>query len=81
MTAEAPFFQQITDLIYQSQSPEAILALHASPAEEERYAELTSKFQNSTLSDSERSELAKFEAIEHLVRMAKIKAFAKQRKG
>lgn len=81
MTAEVTFFQQITDLLYQSSSPQAILDLHASPEEEHRYAELTSKFQNGTLTEPERSELAKFEAVEHLVRMAKIKAFVKKNKG
>jgi len=74
MVAEFSLFEQITDIIAASSTPEELLKLKATKAEEIHYQELSLKFQNGQLTDEERSELSKFETIEHLVRMAKLRA-------
>ena len=77
MVAEVPLFKQITDMLASSRSPEELLALKATEAEEQRYRELTRKNHAELLTSEESSELARFEAVEHIVRMAKIEAYIK----
>ncbi len=77
MVAEVPLFKQITDMLASSRSPQELLALKATEAEEQRYQELTQKSHIDLLTSEERNELARFEAVEHIVRMAKIEAYIK----
>jgi len=81
MVAEVPLFKQITDLLTSSRSPQELLALKATEAEEHRYQELVQKSHADLLSNEERNELARFEAVEHIVRMAKIEAYIQLKKN
>ena len=81
VTAEAPLFYRLVDLISEGVAPDVILSLKATEAEAYRYRELSLKFQADIITNEERSELAKFEAVEHLMRIAKARALRAQGKG
>ena len=67
-------FDEIIDFITSIPKPEQVLAYKPSNLAQSRLAELLDKKQNIALNESELHELEQFLMIEHVMRMAKIKA-------
>ena len=72
-------FDGILDFLQSSPAPEAIIALRTSKALQVKISELLEKNRNQGLSTGEETWWKKFEHVEHLVRIAKAKAFAQLR--
>jgi hypothetical protein len=62
-------------------SPEEVVALRPSPILQARIEDLLEKLRADGLSDEERREWERYEYIEHLIRMAKIRAVERQTQG
>lgn len=62
-------------------SPETVLEMRAAPELQERVSELLEKNRSGDLTESEARELAEFELVEHIVRVAKGSARAKLNVG
>ena len=59
-------------------SPEEVLALRPTPTLQDRIEQLLDKNRNSGLSGDEQKEWARYEYIEHLIRLAKARAIQRQ---
>jgi hypothetical protein len=59
-------------------SPEEVLALRPAPTLQDRIEELLDKNRNTGLSGEEQKEWARYEYIEHLIRLAKARAIHRQ---
>jgi len=66
----------IIDFLQSAPAPEAIIALRTSKALQARISALLEKNRSQGLTDGEEAWWKKFEYVEHLVRIAKAKAFA-----
>jgi hypothetical protein len=62
-------------------SPEEVVALRPSPILQTRIEALLEKLRANGLSDEEQREWDRYEYIEHLIRMAKIRAVERQTQG
>ena len=72
---------ELVDLLADTASPERVLAFRCSPEVQDRLDDLLEKSRNNRLSDSDRLELAKFETIEHLLRLLKARVLADQNRN
>lgn len=67
-------FDEIVDFIV-VQSPEKVLAFKASATTKKRVYDLIEKQKNNSLTEKEQSELEYFNVLEHIMRLAKAKAY------
>ncbi len=70
---------EILDVLASFPTPDDVLALRPSPALQERLSFLLEKNRETGLSVEEEQEWSQYERLEHLVRMAKLRAIEKQR--
>ncbi len=68
----------ILDVLASLPAPETVLALRPSPALQARISHLLEMNRNQGLTPQEEQEWSQYEQLEHLVRMAKLRAFEKQ---
>ena len=68
-------YDEVIDFIAMGTSPEKVIAFRPSTKMQTRVSELLFKEKNSTLTTAEKSELDNYLVIEHLMRMAKARAF------
>ena len=74
MVAPVRFFDEIIDFLTSTPTPKEIVAYRPSSALQERADELMEKSKTDALSETDQKELDYFLVIEHLMRMAKIRA-------
>lgn len=67
-------YDEFIQLIAQGGGPEAVIAFHPSGSAQQRAYELVDRKRAGSLTPEEESELSHFLQLEHLVRMAKIRA-------
>jgi len=67
-------YQEIIDFIASGTSPESVVAFRPSEAAQERVRTLLYKEKNAELTDEEKTEFDHYMYIEHLMRLAKIRA-------
>jgi len=67
-------YQEIIDFIASGTSPESVVAFRPSEAAEERVRTLLHKEKNAELTDEEKTEFDHYMHIEHLMRLAKVRA-------
>ena len=67
-------YQEIIDFIASGTSPESVVAFRPSEAAQERVRTLLHKEKNAELTDEEKTEFDHYMYIEHLMRLAKIRA-------
>lgn len=77
MVADINIFNRFFYFLIDQPSPEEIIAFRATEEESERMAELIEKNREQGLSPEERREVEYFNKVEHLVRIAKARAFGK----
>jgi hypothetical protein len=68
-------YDEIVEFIAMGTTPEKVIAFRPSENMQTRVSMLLFKEKNSTLTPSEKSELDHFSVIEHILRMAKARAF------
>lgn len=68
-------YQEITDFIASGTNPESVLAFRPSSTLQNRVSLLLEKNKSNDLSQNEKSELDNFMILEHLMRLAKIRAY------
>ncbi|MCC7507219.1 MAG: hypothetical protein IT259_18075 [Saprospiraceae bacterium] len=74
MVAPSRFFEEIVDFLTSTPSPAQVLAFKPSAALQNRAEELLQKSKDGSLTETEQKDLEYFLVIEHLMRMAKIRA-------
>lgn len=74
MTAAHPAYSEFIDFIAAGTTPEQIIPFRPSPQAQERVDELIAKLRNDRLSPDEQSELDYFLQLEHILRVAKVRA-------
>lgn len=74
MIAPSRFFEEIVDFLTSTPSPAQVLAFKPSAALQNRAEELLQKSKDGSLTETEQKDLEYFLVIEHLMRMAKIRA-------
>jgi hypothetical protein len=67
-------YDEFIQLIAQGGGPETVVAFHPSDSAQQRAYELVDRKRTGSLTPEEESELSHFLQLEHLVRMAKIRA-------
>jgi len=67
-------YQEVIDFIASGTSPESVVAFRPSEAAQERVRTLLHKEKNAELSDEEKAEFDHYMHIEHLMRLAKVRA-------
>jgi hypothetical protein len=72
--AKSRVYDEFIQLIAQGGGPEAVVAFHPSDSAQQRAYELVDRKRAGSLTPEEESELSHFLQLEHLVRMAKIRA-------
>jgi hypothetical protein len=77
ITHEIQELDDVMELLAGLPSPDEVLSLHPSPALAERTTALLQKHRAQGLSNVERGDLDQILRVEHLVRVAKARAFAK----
>jgi hypothetical protein len=65
----------ILEVLASQPTPEQVLAIHPSPALQERVSDLLYRSKNGQLSPGEESELERYLMLEHLVRLAKAHSY------
>ena len=68
-------YDEIIDFIATGTSPDKVIAFRPSEKMQSKVSALLSKEKNSSLTPDEKIELEHYSVIEHLMRMAKAKAF------
>ncbi len=68
-------YDEIIDFIASGTSPEKVIAFRPSEKMQMRVSSLIAKEKNSNLTTEEKSELEACSVVEHLMRMAKARAF------
>ena len=68
-------YDEIIDFIASGTSPEKVIAFQPSKKMQAQVSSLLFKEKNSTLTQNEKAELDHYSVIEHLMRMAKARAF------
>jgi hypothetical protein len=71
--------QHVIEVLASQPTPEEILALHPTPALQERVSNLLRRNKHEGLTVEERAELDRYLVLEHLVRVAKARAFERLR--
>ncbi len=74
MVANVRFFDEIIDLLTSTPTPAEVMAYKPSAALQHRAEELLEKSKTGKLAESDQKDLEYFMVIEHLMRMAKIRA-------
>jgi methylase of polypeptide subunit release factors len=67
-------YDEIIDFIAAGLTPTSLIAFQPSEAAKERVAELIFREKNLTLSTEEKAELDRYMVLEHLLRLAKVRA-------
>jgi len=67
-------YQEIIDFIASGTSPESVVAFRPSEAAQERVRTLLHKEKNAELTEEEKTEFDHYMHIEHLMRLAKVRA-------
>lgn len=70
----SPPSDEVLDFLLSAPTPEAVIALHPSPAAQERLQFLLDGNRAGTLNDAEQAELDAYLQLEHFVRQLKIRA-------
>ena len=78
LVAEVDLLNRFFNFLMRNPSPEEIMSLRASEEENLRFEHLSAKNATGNISFDEKLELEYFLKAEHLIRMAKIKAFSEQ---
>lgn len=81
MLAEASLFDRVIDIISHSTHSEDLTTLRASEAEEQRYHELCKLDAAGVISREDQRELYRFETVNHLVRMANLRALVRKKEA
>ncbi len=68
-------YEEVIDFIASGTNPEKVIAYRLSTATQSRVSHLIYKEKTSTLTPSEKSELDSFISLEHLMRLAKARAY------
>ena len=79
MVAEFPVVQRIVEVLSDAPSPRRILEIRLTQSELSRFEELTSRNTDGGLTFLEKGELDAYLFADHLVGMAKAKAYGKSR--
>ena len=81
MAAALNFAQELANVVelLPTLAPQEVMSLRLSPPSQERIAALLEKSKAEGLSSEERREWEQFASVEHLVRMAKIRAAIERR--
>jgi hypothetical protein len=74
MTTARPAYFEIIDFIASGTTPESVISFHPSRDVEERVSELIEREKDGTISPDEKDELDQVMELEHIIRMAKIRA-------
>jgi hypothetical protein len=77
MVAELSLLNRVVEILSDAPAPDEILAIALTETEQVRFDNLSEKNELGTLSHHEREELETFLFADHLVGMAKAKAFGK----
>lgn len=67
-------YQELVDFIATGTTPESVIAFHPSEVTQERVSDLIYREKTTGLSDEEKAELDHYARLEHVMRMAKIRA-------
>lgn len=81
MAHQSALLSRVIDILSDFPSPERVMTLQTSPAEEERLDELAAKNAAGTLTQQEIIELEHYRVAEHMVRMAKANAYSRLMKA
>lgn len=81
MAAQSQLLNRVIDVLSDFPSPEMVMALQTNEAEEQRLEELSIKNETGLLSFDERIELEHYRVAEHMVRMAKARAYRRLMKA
>jgi hypothetical protein len=74
MSTTTPAYLEIVDFIAGGTTPQAVINFRPSAEAQHRVGELIEREHNGNLSPEEHAELDHFEELEHILRMAKVKA-------
>ncbi len=77
MAARSELLSRVIDVLSDFPTPERVMALKTSEADEIRLEELAAKNEAGTLSFQEAIELEHYRVAEHMVRMAKANAYSR----
>lgn len=75
MAQRSALLSRVIDVLADFPSPEAVMDIRTSDAEDARLAELAARNEAGTLTFEERIELEHYRVAEHMVRMAKARAY------
>ena len=81
MAVQSQLLSRVIDVLSDFPSPEAVLNLRTSEAEDGRLEELAAKNEAGTLTFEEKIELEHYRVAEHMVRMAKARAYRRLMKA
>ena len=74
MSAATPVYHEIIEFIAAGTTPQEVADYRPSPAAQQRVADLMERERDQRLSVEEKAELDHFMELEHILRMAKVKA-------
>lgn len=74
MSAATPVYHEIIEFIAAGTTPQEVADYRPSPAAQQRVADLMEREREQRLSVEEKAELDHFMELEHILRMAKVKA-------
>lgn len=74
ITSAPSAYHELIDFIALGGGPEAVIAFHPSQETQDRAYDLVYKERDGKLSEQEATELSRYVELEHIIRMAKIKA-------
>jgi hypothetical protein len=81
MAAQSQLLSRVIDVLSDFPSPEMVMALETSEAEEQRLEELSARNEAGHLTFEEKIELEHYRVAEHMVRMAKARAYRRLMKA
>ena len=81
MAKQSQLLSRVIDVLSDFPSPEAVMQLRTNEAEESRLEELSAKNEAGLLSFEEKIELEHYRVAEHMVRMAKARAYRRLMKA
>ncbi|TXF88233.1 hypothetical protein FUA23_15595 [Neolewinella aurantiaca] len=81
MAKQSQLLSRVIDVLSDFPSPEAVMELCTNPAEEIRLNELSVRNEAGLLSFEEKIELEHYRVAEHMVRMAKARAYRRLMKA
>ena len=81
MAQNSQLLSRVIDVLADFPSPEAVMNLSTSPSEEARLDELSTKNEAGLLTFEEKIELEHYRVAEHMVRMAKARAYSRLMKA